>query len=384
MFGKRYDLVTVLGVTLRIDASWLIIAALITWGLASRYAGSYPEMGTAAHWILGLAGALGLFGSVVLHEFGHALMARQVGLSIRGITLFFFGGVAEMDSEPPSPLAEFLVAVAGPAVTIAVAVLCIGLGSVSFLSTGAGAATELFGYLGTINLLLLAFNMIPAFPLDGGRVLRSALWFWKKDLAWATSIASRIGRGFGFLLIALGIFDVVARQDLVGGVWMCLIGLFLRNAAQVSYQHVLIRDALEGTPVGRFARTEVALVPRAISVAEFVQEYVYRLRYELYPVVDNDKLVGCITTDQIQQLPQSEWSRQTVGSLAVPSSADNSIAPNLDAAAALNLMVRTGRSALMVVEDGHLVGIVTLRDLLEVSSLKRRLETPPSALTGSN
>jgi len=384
MFGKRFDLITVLGVTLRVDSSWLVVAALFSWLLANSFAGGYSELSTTTHWIMGLSAVLGLFASVVLHEFGHAMMARQVGLSIRGITLFFFGGVAEMDSEPPSPVAEFLVAVAGPAVSFLLAIGCFVTYGLLWGVAVTPAALGVVEYLGIINLFLLIFNLIPAFPLDGGRVLRSILWYWKRDLRWATSIAARIGRGFGTLMIAFGVFEIIAQQNLVGGLWKCLIGMFLRNAAQMSYRQVLARRSLEGENVRRFMKTDLIVVPRAISIADLVQDYVYKYHLKLFPVVDNGRLIGCVTTQQIKELPQNEWARQSVGTIAAPCSPANTISPDTDAAAAMATMSRSGATRLLVVEDGRLVGILTLEDLLGFLSLKAELEGPGSGLTGSN
>lgn len=384
MFGRRFDLITILGVTLRLDSSWLVVAALFSWLLANSFAVGYSELSTTTHWIMGLAAVLGLFGSVVLHEFGHALMARQVGLSIRGITLFFFGGVAEMDSEPPSPGAEFLVAIAGPAVSFLLAIGCFVTYGVLWGVAVTPAALGVIEYLALINLALLIFNLVPAFPLDGGRVLRSALWYWKRDLRWATQIASRIGRGFGTLLIAYGVFEILVQQNLVGGMWKCLIGMFLRNAAQMSYRQVLLRRTLEGETVGRFTKTDPIVVPRAISIAELVQEYVYRHQQKVFPVVDNGRLIGCVTTRQIKELPQVEWTRQTVGTITEACSPANTVTPDTDAASALALMSRTGIGRLLVADGDRLVGVVTLEDLLGYLSLKTELEGTSDSLTGSN
>ena len=377
MFGKRFDLITVLGVTLRVDSSWLVVAVLFSWLLASSFAVGYAELSSTTHWIMGLAGVLGLFTSVVLHEFGHAMMAKQVGVSIRGITLFFFGGVAEMDSEPPSPVAEFLVAVAGPAVSFLLAIGCFLTYGVFWGIAVSPAALGVVEYIGLINLALLVFNLVPAFPLDGGRVLRSVLWYWKRDLRWATSIASRIGRGFGTLLIAFGVFEIIARQDLVGGLWKCLIGMFLRNAAQMSYRQVLQRRNLEGEKVRRFMNTELVVVPRSISVADLVQDYVYKHHLKLFPVVDRDRLVGCVTIEQIKALPQNEWSRQSVGAIAVACTPDNTVSPDTDAATAVAMMSRSGATRLLVVEEDRLVGVIVLEALLGFLSLRAELEGVP-------
>lgn len=385
MFGKRIDLITLSGITLRLDASWFLVAILITWWLAdSSFPALEPGLSTATYWVMGVLGALGLFGSVVLHELGHALAARKFDLSIRGITLFFFGGVAEMESEPSSPLAEFVVAVAGPAVSLTIGVFC-GLVNFAFLSgSGLAAASAIIGYLAFINVVLVAFNMMPAFPLDGGRVLRSILWAWRRDLKWATSITSKIGSGLGIALIALGVFEIIVQNDLIGGVWTALIGLFIRNAARMSYRSLLLRKSLQGEPVGRFMQAEVVAVPRAISVRELVEEYVYRYHHELFPVVDDGRLVGCVSTDQIKQLEAAEWDRQSVGTIVKPCSEANTIGPGQDATEALAKMNRHGLSRLMVLEHGRLVGVITLKDLLRFLALKVELEGSNNRLTGPN
>jgi Zn-dependent protease len=346
MFGRRFDLFKLFGIPLRVDLSWFVVVVLLSWSLATNVFPSIrPDLGVAVYWWMGVLGALGLFVSVVLHELAHAVVARRFGIAIRGITLFIFGGVAEFENETP---------VAG---------------------TGAPPAlTGVFFYLAAINLLLVVFNMIPAFPLDGGRVLRSALWQWKKDLPWATGITSRIGSGFGMLLIAYGIFLVVARQDLFGGMWMFLIGMFLRNAAQMSYRQLMMRRSLEGEPVRRFMKIDPVAVPRSISVAELVDDYIYRHHYKFFPVVDGERLSGCVTTRRVKELPREEWSRQTVGSIVEPCTSDNTVGPDSDAMEALAKMSRSGASRLMVVEDGRLLGIIALKDLLRFLALKIELE----------
>jgi Zn-dependent protease/predicted transcriptional regulator len=385
VFGKRIDLISLFGVTLRLDPSWFVVAVLISWWLAdSSFPALHPGLATSTYWIMGITGSFGLFGSVVLHELGHALVARRFGLSIRGITLFFFGGIAEMDSEPPNALAEFMVAIAGPAVSFVIGVGCAFINFFALSGSDFSAVGGVVGYLAFINIVLVAFNMMPAFPLDGGRILRSVLWAWKNDLRWATSVTSRIGSGFGILLIALGVFQIIGQNNLVGGIWTLLIGVFIRNAARTSYRQLLLRRSLEGEPVARFMQTEVVAVPRSISVSDLVENFVYKYHYKLFPVVDEGRLVGCISTQQIKELPRSEWERQSVGAISTPCSELNTIGPHHDATEALSRMSRTGLSRLMVVDKGHLVGIITLKDLLRFLALKVELEGPDRRLTGSN
>jgi len=231
--------------------------------------------------------------------------------------------------------------------------------------------------LGIANLGLVAFNMIPAFPLDGGRVLRSALWQWKGDLRWATRVTSSIGSGFGLLLIGFGVFTLVAGGSLFNAVWFGLIGLFVRNAARMSYQQLLLRRALEGEPVARFMEPSPVAVERALRVRELVDEYVYRHHHKTYPVVDDGRLIGCVSTRTVRELPPEEWERQTVGAIVEPCSEENTVSPDMDAMKALSLMSRTGTSRLLVADGERLVGILALKDLLKFFSLKMELGDRP-------
>jgi CBS domain-containing protein len=288
---------------------------------------------------------------------------------MRGITLFMFGGVAEMEDEPPSPRSEFFMSVAGPITSI-----LLGLAFFAFYRLGQIGAwpTQVLGvlyYLGLINILLAAFNLVPAFPLDGGRMLRSALWHWKGNLRWATRLSSQIGSGFGIVLIVLGVIWFI-RGNFIGGIWWALIGLFLRRASQASYQRILIRRALEGETVGRFMRTDPVTVPPDISIDRLVDAYVYKYHFKMYPVTRNSELLGCITTKEIKEIPREEWGERAVGDVALPCSPENSIRSDTDATKALSLMGKTGKSRLMVTESGRLVGIITLKDLLRFLTVK--------------
>jgi Zn-dependent protease len=375
VFGRRIELFRLLGFAVRLDLSWFLVVALISWSLASSvFPPLYPELTVSVYWLMGLAAALGLFASVILHELAHALVARRFRLTIRGITLFIFGGVAEMESEPPTAEAEFMIAIAGPIASGIVAVGCLGAGALGPILGLPLPLTGILMHLAGLNLLLVGFNMIPAFPLDGGRVLRSALWKFKSDLRWATRITTSIGSGFGLFLILLGVFRLVAARDLVGGLWLLLIGLFLRNAAKIAYRQLLMRRSLEGEPVRRFMQTEPVVVSRAMAVAELVEGYIYRHQHKMFPVVDGDRLLGCVTTEAVKALPPSEWSRQSVSAVMQPCSEENSIGPDGDAAQALAQMSRTGQARLLVVEDGRLVGTLALQSLLGFLAMKVELE----------
>jgi Zn-dependent protease/CBS domain-containing protein len=373
MFWKRFHLMTLLGFPIQIDVSWFVIAALLTWSLATQlFPSLLPGMSIPTYWVMGGAGAFGLFGSVLLHELGHAVVARMFALQIRRIVLFIFGGVAEMADEPPHARAEFFVAIGGPLVSVALVGVFLAAQLAVRILDGAHAIVIVFGYLAAINGLVVAFNMIPAFPLDGGRVLRSILWAWKDDLRWATWITSRIGAGFGILLMAAGVLSLVTG-DAFGGLWWGMIGLFLFNAARLSYQQVLLRRALEGEPLERFITYDPVTVTPSATLAELVESLIYRHHHKMYPVVEGERLLGCVTTREIAEIPREEWPFRRVGEIARPCAPDNTISRQADAMEALTRMNRARSSRLMVVEGERLVGIVALKDMLRFLSLKLEL-----------
>jgi Zn-dependent protease/CBS domain-containing protein len=374
MFGRRIKLFKLFGFEVRIDLSWMIIAALVTWSLADGlFPYWYPHLSLQVYWIMGIVGALGLFLSIIAHEFCHSLVARNFGMPMKGITLFIFGGVAEMGDEPPTAKAEFLMAIVGPLSSIAIGVIFY---LIHLYGESAGWNTPVNGviyYTAYINGILAVFNLIPAFPLDGGRVLRSILWGIKGNMRWATRVSSAIGSAFGVCLIILGVFEFI-RGYVISGVWMFLIGLFLRSAAQMSYQQLLVRKALEGESVRRFMNTNPVSVQDSLTVEQLVEDYIYKYHYKMFPVMAGDKLVGCITTRQVKEIPREKWSRETIREAASPCSPENTIPPQTDAIKALAMMTQSGVSRLLVVERDHLVGLVTLKDLLDFFSLKVELE----------
>ena len=374
MFGKRITLFKLLGFSVRIDLSWIIIVILVTWSLAmGMFPQYYKDLPKATYWLMGAIGALGLFASIVFHELCHSLVARRYGLLMKGITLFIFGGVAEMEEAPPSAKVEFPMAVAGPVSSILLGGFFYGI---LVLGRGIGfpdPVKGVIGYLAVINLVLAGFNLLPAFPLDGGRMLRSTLWSWKGDLRWATRIASQIGTGFSMVMVFFGILQVLLG-NFIGGIWWFMIGMFLQNAARGSYQQVLTRQAFKGEKVRRFMEPNPVTVSPSISVKELVEEFFYKYYFKMFPVVENGKLLGCITSQQIKGISRQEWGQHTVGELVWRCSLLNTIDPESDALKALSRMSRTGTSRLMVVEDDRLVGIVALKDMLTLLSLKMDLE----------
>jgi Zn-dependent protease/CBS domain-containing protein len=323
--------------------------------------------------MMGIIGAVGLFFSIIAHEFCHSLVARKSGMPMKGITLFIFGGVAEMGEEPPSAKAEFLIAVVGPLSSIAIAGIFYAIYRLGTAIDWSEAINGVVAYLAMINGLLAAFNLVPAFPLDGGRILRSALWGWKGNLRWATRISSTIGGGFGIFLIIIG-FVRILSGNFIGGMWLGLIGLFIQGAAKMSYQQLITRRALEGEPLKRFMETNPITVPESITVDQLVEDYIYRYHFKMFPVVNSRRLVGCITTKEIKEIPREDWNRKTVGEIANRCSGENTIEPDADAVRALSAMRRNNASRLMVVEGDRLVGIIALKDMLEFLNLKVELD----------
>lgn len=316
---------------------------------------------------MGVIGALALFACVVLHELGHALMARRYGIQMKGITLFVFGGVAEMSDEPPSAGAEFAVAVAGPVVSIVLA----GLFYLVAMVVEPVAAYGVVAYLAWINAILVAFNLVPAFPLDGGRVLRAVLWHWKQNLLWATGITARIGAGFGLAMMILAVFSLFTG-NFIGAIWWFLLGMFLRSAAQMSYQQVVWRQFLSGTKVRGLMNTEPKTVGPEVTVDRFVDDYIYRYHHKMFPATVNGGLLGCVGIHDVKDLPREQWAEHTVGELVHPCTEENTIDQNADAVTALQRMNQTGSTRLMVVDGERLVGVISLRDML--SYLSRRME----------
>jgi Zn-dependent protease len=374
MFGRRIPLFSLFGFKVSIDISWFILAVLITWSLADGLFPYYFEGFTkVTYWWMGAAGALGLFVSIVFHEFFHSIVARGFGLPMKGITLFIFGGVSELADEPDSPKSEFLISIVGPLSSVLLA-------GILFLVSMGGKALgwpapidAVIIYLAWLNLVLAGFNMVPAFPLDGGRILRSILWAAKKNLRWATRIASGFGEAFGFLLIIVGVISFIGG-NFIGGLWNFLIGLFIKNSSQSSYQQLLIRNTLSGESIRQFMKTQPVTVSPSSTVADLVENYFYKYHYKMFPVADDGRLEGCVTTREVKKLPKDQWKQHQVREIEIPCSDKNTITPDSDAMKALSLMNSTGNSRLIVVEGDKLAGIITLKDMLKFLSLKIDLE----------
>lgn len=371
--SRGVSLFTLFGFEVKVDLTWLMLALLVTWTLAAGlFPTSYPGLATETYWWMGLFGALGVFFSIVFHEFSHSLVARHYGLPIKGITLFIFGGVAEMEDEPKTPGIEFLMAVAGPIASLVLAALFYLLGGIDWPV----AVDGVIYYLGLLNLVLAIFNLVPAFPLDGGRMLRATLWGWKKDILWATRIASNMGSAFGLVLMALGVLGFL-QGAFIGGMWWLLIGAFLRGAASNSFRQTQIRLALQDEPVRRFMTTEPVTVSPGLPVEDLIEDYIYKYHFKAFPVVKDSRLLGCVTLSDIKRIPRPEWPSKRVADLLTERSEENTVSPDENTLHVLAAMMQPGAmNWRMVVQGDRLLGVLSLRDLRDLITLRLELEPP--------
>jgi Zn-dependent protease len=297
-------------------------------------------------------------------------VARREGLPVPRITLFIFGGVAHLGREPSGPRSEFRIAVVGPLASLVLAGLFYGLSQLS--SPRSDILGQTFWYLGAANFILAAFNLIPGFPLDGGRVLRAWLWHRWNDLRRATRVVTRIGRGMGTALILLGILQLLAGL-LVGGLWLVFIGLFLRQAAESSYQMTALQELLRGVSVAEMMHQDPISVGEDLSLDQLVNDYFYRYRFTSFPVTHTDSLTGLVHINQVKDVPRERWSSTRVVEVMTPREKISTVTPEEEAFHAFRQMMQSGRQKIPVVRDGRLKGILTARDFLELLRIKTDL-----------
>ena len=371
------------GININIDWSWLFILLLVTWNLSTVFGQFHPEWGGGLQWGLALIAALLYFGSVLAHELAHSLVAKARGVPVRSITLFLFGGVSNIQREPETPQGEFFMAIVGPLTSLVVGGLLLLLagaiaGPISGAMTQPGNVigqlsplTTMVFWLGSINVVLGIFNLTPAFPLDGGRVLRSILWAATDSLRRATRWASWIGQGIAWLMIFGGIAMVFGVSipffgtGLIGGLWLAFIGWFLSNAASQSYRQVVINDMLEDVPVMRLMRRDPPVCSPDVTVSTMVQECIVGTDDYGFPVVDQSgSLVGMVTLQDVRGIPRREWETTLVRQIMTPSQELVVTHPGEDSSEALNQLLQRDIRQIPVVEDGHIVGLVRRRDII--------------------
>jgi Zn-dependent protease len=380
MGGSSWSLGRIFGIEVRVHATWLLTFGLVTWGLA----GGYFRFVSGAPLFLGAISALLLFGSVLVHELSHSLVAQARGMRVRDITLFIFGGVSNLGGQPRTARDEFLMAAAGPLTSFALAglfwVAAQAVGGTPSLAALFGSPRALrtmsppgavLSYLAVVNLALGAFNLLPAFPLDGGRVFRSILWGVTKRYARATAIASIIGQAFGFLLAGFGILRVVVFGDVVGGLWTVFIGWFLSQAASATRREQGLRESLRGVRVEQVMDAAPPVVEAGASLANVVDEHVLGRGRGRLVVVRDGRPLGLIDPASISSVPRDRWrftlSEQAMQPMAPPVSPDTEV---------IDLLEHLADSPTPVVADERLVGVLELRDVLRYAALRQELHMP--------
>lgn len=364
-FSKGLRIGRISGITIGIDYSWFIIFGLFVFLLGQQF---FPlvvkGLPITFYWAAAIFTSLLFFASVLFHELSHSLVARRNGIPITSITLFIFGGVAQMDDEPNTAATEFKMAIAGPLASLGIAVIFWGCALVSRVIDSRILYAS-FTYLWFINVVLAVFNLIPAFPLDGGRVFRAAVWGWTRDLRRSTHISSIIGQSFGWLLIAGGIVSIFfLRGGTFNGIWFALIGWFIVTAARNSYQQVLLRETLSQVPINEVMNTQFEAVPADISVDHLVTEYFLRDGTSVLPVERNGELLGMVSVENVRALPQERWGSTLVSEITTPVAEEQVVHPGNDAWDATAKMSRSNRDRVLVTEGNHVEGIVTRATIL--------------------
>ena len=351
----------ILGIRIGINWSWLVVFALIAWTLASGiFPQTNPGLSHASYVWMAIVASILFFVSLLLHELGHAVQARRDGMEIDGITLWLFGGVARFKGMFPSAGAEFRIAIAGPLVSLALGLLfALGAWAISTRQSIDGVAA----WLGYINLMLLAFNLLPALPLDGGRVLRSILWHVRGDFRWATRVAASIGRGFAYLFIAGGVFLFIF-QGSFSGAWLAFIGWFLYQAASAEVRYLLVHDALGGLRVADVMVRDPVTVGPHMTVGRFMDEVAWSRRYTTYPVVEDGRAVGLLAFRCLAAVPRADWDTQSVGGCMIPRERVPVLRATQSAVDALTALGDSDVGRGLVLDGDRLVGLVSISDLL--------------------
>jgi Zn-dependent protease/predicted transcriptional regulator len=381
MDGKIIDLeklrsigrFNVAGISIGFDYSWFIIFGVVFLALAGGYFPHYyPGYHGQTYWIAGFIATLLFFSSVVIHELAHSLMAIRSGIEIREITLFVFGGVSRISEEPKDPVTELKIALVGPLASFALALVFWMIKSI-FQGFQLTMLTGIFHYLAWINLALGIFNLIPGFPLDGGRVFRALFWWKTGSLVRATRVAADLGKGFATALMILGGLKIFTG-DLIGGVWFIFIGMFLRGMSQRGYEEVVIRKSMENVPVQEIMTREVVTVPSNLSLEQLVHQYFLHYPYRGFPVKDDGNVLGLITLEKIKDIPPAEYPVLIVKDFTVPRSAEMIITPGMTLEEALKKMTLENLDRLLVMQQEEMVGVITRSTLMRFVEIKQILE----------
>lgn len=368
--GRALRLATVFGIPVELSWSWFLILLLVVWSLALQVFPVWqPGMPLWADWIAASATAIVLFACLLAHELSHSLVGRRFGVQVQRITLFLFGGVSESKGEMPSPKAEFWIAIAGPLASLALAVLAFALGHASRLAHAPEGLSAALEWLGVLNASLAIFNLLPGFPLDGGRVLRAAIWARTGNLRKATRWSSYGGEAFAVILAGIGIARLF-NGDWFSGFWLIFLGLLLYQAAQGTYTDLVLKQALEGVAVADLMSRRVATLSPDESLRRAIDEHFMREPYGGYPVVQGDQLLGMLTRTQIRALTPEDWDQQSVAQAMVPLADLPAVGPQDPVEPVLERLVETGLGRVPVREGDRLVGWLSQSDVLRYLSFR--------------
>ncbi|HLF78043.1 MAG TPA: site-2 protease family protein [Dehalococcoidia bacterium] len=367
--SSSFSIGRIAGIEILIHWSWLVIFFLLTWSLAEGlYLHDYPRWTTTQGWLAGALTSLVLFSCVLIHELSHSILARSQGINVSSITLFIFGGVSSLTEEPKRPGQEFAIAAIGPAVSLALAG-CFALAA-ALVSGPVGRATT---YLAFINVALGVFNLLPGFPLDGGRVLRSFIWARSRNLLKATRLASMSGKLLGGFLIGAGLLLFFAGSGF-GGLWFAVIGWFLYNQAGMSYQEVVARDVLSRIHAGSLLSRDFHSVQPDVALASFAADYLLTYHERCFPVISNRQLFGLISLADLKKFPREDWPNRAVQEAMTPAGALLTVTPSDDLAKATQLLASADVHQLPVMEDGEFVGFVTRAAVVQALRSEDELE----------
>jgi len=361
----------IFGIDIHVDASWLVIFGLFTWIMASYYfPGGYPQWPKWQYWTVGALTAILFFASVLGHELAHSLVAIKQGEKVRRITLFILGGVAQISEEPKEASKEFFMALVGPLMSFAIAVVCYFL--VLLLRPVSEPLAAIARYLSFINVLLGVFNLLPGFPMDGGRVLRALIWKFTDNLKKATGIASSVGQGFAVLFIVLG-FLMMFRGLFVNGVWIMMIGWFLHSAAGRGYHQVIMREMLRGVRAEDLMVRDIQSVSSDLSIQKLVDEFILKHRDRAFIVAEKGDIKGIVCLEDVKKVPKDQWPSARVSQVMTPREELATVSPDDDGNKVLAELAAKSVHQVPVVERGKIQGVVCRTDILQFMQLRSEL-----------
>jgi Zn-dependent protease/CBS domain-containing protein len=362
------------GIEIGIHYTWILIFGLVSWSLAAGYLPQlYPGWTTLVYWVTGVIAALLLFVSVLIHELAHSFVARRRGMQVSSITLFLLGGVSNLEDEPEKPKAEFAMAIVGPLTSLVLAGIFWGFARL--VSDSQSPLAAILEYLALINALLAGFNLLPGFPLDGGRVLRSILWGTTGDLVKATNIVSVIGQLLGWAIIAFGFFELLTG-NFIGGIWFAFIGWFLTSSAGAGRREINLRQHLKNVKVKSIANIHTRTISPDTTVADMVTD-IFRSHYgRAVPVCSDGRPLGIVTTTDVRELPQERWSETRVDQIMTREPL-YTVNPDDDLYDALRMLAKHDINQVLVLQDGQCVGLLSRADILNHLHLSQELGISP-------